>query len=104
MHNRSCETADTYCMDTNDFVFLVEHQHHKVLPIHIGKVRMSQRTCISRAANLFVITMQSAFTDQGYAINGNAGVFRLGGVFFAQKGRLFTDYSLSVFHGQWLHP
>jgi len=27
-------------MDTNDFVFLVEHQHNKVLPIDIGKVRM----------------------------------------------------------------
>ena len=40
MHNRSCETADTYGMDTNDFVFLVEHQHNKVLSIDIGKVRM----------------------------------------------------------------
>jgi hypothetical protein len=40
MHNRSCETADTHGMDTDHFVFLVEHQHHKVLSIDIGKVRM----------------------------------------------------------------
>ena len=27
-------------MDTDHFIFLVEHQHNKVLPVHIGKVRM----------------------------------------------------------------
>jgi len=27
-------------MDTDYFVFLIEHQHNEMLPIHIGKVRM----------------------------------------------------------------
>jgi hypothetical protein len=40
MHDRRGETADTHSMDTDHFVFLVEHQHNKVLPIDIGKVRM----------------------------------------------------------------
>src|SRR5262249_61366721 len=70
MHHTCRQTPDRNCMEPDHFVFLIEHQHNEMLPIHIGKVRMYEYTGISRAADLFVITMQSAFTDQGDAING----------------------------------
>src|SRR5215510_6927322 len=46
--------------------------------------------------------MQSAFTDQGDAINWYGGAFPLSGVLIAKEGQLLTSCGLSIFHGQWL--
>src|SRR4029453_10801000 len=77
MHDRRCETTDTHIIDTDHFIFLVEHQHNKVLSICISQELMYKRTCISTASYLFVVTMQSAFTYQRYSINGNRRTFFL---------------------------
>src|SRR5262249_8501368 len=69
MHHTCTETANTHGMDTNHFVFLVEHQHNKVLPIHIGKIRMYERTGIDCTTYLLVVAGYPTFPDQAYPIH-----------------------------------
>src|SRR5712691_399467 len=101
MHDRRCETSNRDRIDTYDFVLLIEHQHKKVLSICISQELMYKRTCISTASYLFVVTMQSAFTYQGYAINGNRGTFfLLGRRLVLQRCQLLTVVKAFLCHGK----
>ena len=59
-------------MDAYELVLLVQQKYDEVLPIDLGKIRVQKRTCVSRATYLLLVTVQSAFTYQGYPIHGYA--------------------------------
>src|SRR6266487_1564153 len=84
-------------MDTNVPVFLIEEKHHKVFPVHIGKIGLQYRAGIGRATNLLLIARYPPFSHQRDFVNGHTSLFRLRNLFFSQKGHLCGGF-LCVSH------
>jgi hypothetical protein len=98
MYYRGCETADRYRIDANNAILLIKENGDEMLPVHTLKIRVQKRTGIDGTANLLVIAWYPTFPYYHDFVYRNTRLFRLGGVFFAQKGHLLAGDCLSVFH------
>src|SRR5438093_2592880 len=83
MNNRRSQTSYRNRMNTDDPIFLIEEEHHKVFPVHVGKIGLKYRARIGRAADLLLIARHSSFSHQRDFVNRNTWLFALRNLFFS---------------------